>query len=204
MRPSPWKRRLVSAVRWSLLVDALVLSAAALLTTFPWPVWTQAMGTEAWPVGMVVPEIALWLVPLPVCFAAAALWLGRRNRRNSRWLTGITVALCAAAVIMLCKPAVQAWQLGRTLDATLDAAFGAPPAAPPCRPFSLAAALVPRNPPPVAIETLQYADGLALDFYRAATAEQQQQRRLRFGHNGHAAYNRPCGRHRHAAKAHGS
>jgi hypothetical protein len=142
MRPSPWKRRLESAVRWSLLVDALVLASAALLTTFPWPVWTQAMGTEAWPVGMVLPEIALWLVPLPICFAAAALWLGRgngRDRRKSRWLTSITVALCAAAVMLLCKPAVQAWQLGRTLDATLDAAFGAPADPPPSRPFSRAA-----------------------------------------------------------------
>jgi hypothetical protein len=130
------------------LVDALVLASAALLTTSPWPVWTQAMGTEAWPVGIVLPEIALWLVPLPICFAAAALWLGRgcwRNGRDwrdwrnsrwltgitsrwltgitSRWLTGITVALCAAAVMLLSKPAVQAWQMGRTLDATL-AAFG--------------------------------------------------------------------------------
>jgi acetyl esterase/lipase len=165
MRPSPWKRRLVSAVRWSLLVDALALASAALLTTFPWPVWTPAMG-QAWPVGMVVPEIALWLVPLPVCFAAAALWLGRGRGRNSRWLTGITVALCAPAVILLCKPAVQAWQLGRTLDTTLDAAFGAPPVSPPCPAFSLAAAVVPRNPAPVAIETMQYADGLMLDFYR--------------------------------------
>ena len=108
--PSPWKRWLVTAVRWSLLVDALVSASAALLTIFPWPVWTPAMGAEAWPVGMVVPEIALWLVPLPVCFAAAALWLGRRSRR---WLTGITVVLCAAAVMLLCKPAVQAWWLGR-------------------------------------------------------------------------------------------
>ena len=163
MRPSPWKRRLVTTVRWSLLVDALVSALAALLTTFPWPVWTQAMGTEAWPVGFVVPEIALWLVPLPVCFAAAALWLGRRR---GRWLTGVTVALCAAAVILLCKPAVQAWRLGRTLDATLDAAFGAPPVVPPCPPFSLAATVVPRNPAPLAIETMQYADGLLLDFYR--------------------------------------
>jgi acetyl esterase/lipase len=163
MRPSPWKRRLVSAVRWSLLVDALALASAGLLTIVPWPVWTVATG-EAWPVGMVVPEIALWLVPLPVCFAAAALWLGRG--RSSRWLTGITVALCAAAVVLLCKPAVQAWRLGRTLDATLDAAFGVPPVPPPCPAFSLAAAVVPRNPAPVAIETMQYADGLMLDFYR--------------------------------------
>ena len=169
MRPSLWKRQLVSAVRWSLLVDALVLALAALLTAFPWPVWTVAMG-EAWPVGMVVPEIALWLVPLPVCFAAAAMWLGRRGGRKGGWLTGITVGLCAAAVILLCKPAVQAWRLGRTLDATLDAAFGVPPAPPPCPAFSLAAAVVPRNPAPVAVETMQYADGLALDFYRPPAA----------------------------------
>ena len=172
--PSPWKRRLVSAVRWSLLLDALVLASAGLLTVVPWPVWTVAMG-EAWPVGFVVPEIALWLVPLPVCFAAAALWLGRG--RSSRWLTGITIALCAAAMVLLCKPAVQAWRLGQTLDATLDAAFGAPPAPPPCQPFSLAAAVVPRNPAPVAIETMQYADGMMLDFYRAA---------------GHSSRPRPC------------
>jgi acetyl esterase/lipase len=163
MPPSPFKRRLVTAIRWSLLVDACMSAAAALLTVFPWPVWTEAMG-RAWPVGMVVPEIALWLVPLPVGFAAAAVLLGRRSRR---WLTGTTVVLCAAAVMLLCKPAVQAWRLGRTLDARLDAAFGAPPVPPPCRPFSLAAAVVPRNPAPIAFETMQYADGLALDFYRA-------------------------------------
>jgi acetyl esterase/lipase len=165
MRPSPWKRRLVTTIRWSLLVDALVSALAALLTVVPWPVLTPEMGAETWPVGFVVAEIALWLVPLPVCFAAAALWLGRRR---GRWLTGITVVLCAAAVILFCKPVVQAWRLGRTLDATLDAAFGVPPVPPPCRPFSLAAAVVPRNPAPVAIETMQYADGLMLDFYRPA------------------------------------
>jgi acetyl esterase/lipase len=164
MHASPWKQRLVTASRWSLLIDALALASAGLLTVFPWPVWAQAMGTEAWPVGMVVPEIALWLVPLPICFAASALLLGRR--RGRRWLTGITVVLCAAAVVLFCKPVVEAWRLGRTLDAKLDAAFGAPPVVPPCPPFSLGAAVVPRNPAPVAIETMQYADGLMLDFYR--------------------------------------
>jgi hypothetical protein len=87
MRSSPCKRRVVTAIRWSLLVDALVLVSAALLTISPWPVWKSAMG-RAWPVGIMVPEISLWLVPLPVCFAAAALWLGRNSRR---WLTEITV-----------------------------------------------------------------------------------------------------------------
>jgi acetyl esterase/lipase len=37
---------------------------------------------------------------------------------------------------------------------------------PPCPPFSLAAAVMPRNPAPFPIETMQYADGLMLDFYR--------------------------------------
>src|SRR3954469_23165673 len=119
---------------------------------------------RAWPVGMVVPEIALWLVPLPVCFAAAALWLGRRS--GGRWLTGVTVVLCAAAVMLVSKTGVQAWRLGRRLEATLSAAFGEPPVSPPCRPFSLTAAVMPRNPAPVAIERMQYADGLSLDFYR--------------------------------------
>jgi len=167
MPPSPFKRRLVTAIRWSLLVDAGVFALAALLTVFPWPVWTEAMG-GGWPVGMVVPEIALWLVPLPVGFAAAAVLLGRRNGR--RWLTAITVVLCAAAVVLFCKPAVQAWRLGRTLDARLDAAFGPPAAAPLCRPFSLAAAIVPRNPAPVAFETMRYDKGLGLDFYRGVGA----------------------------------
>ena len=122
------------------------------------------MGTEAWPIGFVVSEIALWLVPLPLCVAVAALLAGGRH---GHLLTGITVVLCAVAVTLLCKPAVQAWRLGRTLDATLDAAFGAPPVPPPCQPFSLSAAVMPRNPTPLAIETMQYADGLMLDFYRA-------------------------------------
>src|SRR5689334_6253245 len=108
MRPSPWTRRLVTAIRWSLLVDALLAATASLLTVFTWPVWTQGMG-DGWPVGMVVPEIALWLAPLPVCFAAAALWLGRG--RAGRRLTWVTVALCAVAVVLFCKPAVQAWRV---------------------------------------------------------------------------------------------
>ncbi len=165
MRPSPWKQRLVTTIRWLLLVDALASALAALLTVVPWPVLTPKMGAATWPVGFVVAEIALWLVPLPVCFAVAALWLGRRR---GRWLTGITVVLCATAVILFCKPVVQAWRLGLTLDATLDAAFGVPPVPPPGRPFSLAAAILPRNPAPVAIETMQYTDGLMLDFYRPA------------------------------------
>lgn len=120
---------------------------------------------RAWPVGMVVPEIAHWLVPLPIGFAAAALWLGRGSGRR---LTGTTVVLCAAAVMLLSKPVVQAWWLGRTLEATLRAGFGEVPVSPPCRPFSLTAAVMPHNPAPVPIERMPYADGLSLDFFRGA------------------------------------
>src|SRR5437899_7369889 len=119
---------------------------------------------------MMYTQIGLLLVPRPFSFAPASRWLGGRSPRPRRWLTGITVVLCAAAVMLLSKPVVQAWWLGRTLEATLSAAFGEPPVPPPCRPFSLTAAVVPRNPAPLAIETMQYADGLALDFYRAPGA----------------------------------
>src|SRR5207249_5411101 len=79
----------------------------------------------------------------------------RRHTRSKRdWSSDV----CSSDL----KPAVQAWQMGRTLEATLSAAFGAPAAPPPCPAFSLAAAVVPRNPPPLAIETMQYADGLML------------------------------------------
>jgi len=51
--------RLSSAVRWALLVDALVLASAALLTT---PVAGQDAGHRGVACWHVLPEIALWLV----------------------------------------------------------------------------------------------------------------------------------------------
>jgi acetyl esterase/lipase len=175
MADRPWKHWLVWCVRSSLLIDAMIFALVGLLTTLPWPVWTEAMG-DAWPVGMVVPEIALWLAPLPIGFAIGAFLLRRHGRR---WVSAITIGLSVVAFVLLCKPTVQAWRLGGTLDATLASAFAslAPPPSslssslpppPPCKPFSLASAVFPRTPAPLAIETMEYADGLALDFYRAA------------------------------------
>jgi len=155
-----WKRWLPAAIRWSLLIDAIVASLFALLTAFKWPVWMHWMG-PLWPVGMVVPEISLWLAPLPLCFAAGAWFL----RRSHRVITAASVCLCIAAFSLFLKPTLQACRLGRTLPARLAASFG--PATPPEAPFSITTAIFPRTPRPVAIETMEYTNLQMLEFYRA-------------------------------------
>jgi acetyl esterase/lipase len=153
---SNWKSWLSAAIRWSLLVDATAATLLSLLTAFKCPVLLP------WVVGMVVPECALWLALLPLCFATAA-WFLRRGRPV---LTGATLALCGVAFLLFLKPTAQARRLGRALPAQLEAAFG--PAAPPQRaPFSITAAMFPRAPEPVVVETMEYANSLMLDFYRA-------------------------------------
>jgi acetyl esterase/lipase len=149
------KNWLTCAIRWSLLFDGIVIALLSLLTMFKIPavIW--------WPVGFVVSEIALWLSPLPICFAFGA-WLLRRKHPV---ITGITLSLCTVAFFLLLKPTVQAWRLGRTLPAQLSAAFG--PANPQRPPFSIASAVYPAAPEPVAIETMVYSKSLPLDFYRA-------------------------------------
>jgi acetyl esterase/lipase len=154
------RRWLVFAIRWSLLIDAIVAMLLALLTTFKWPVWTHWMG-QIWPVGMVVPEISLWLAPLPLCFGASALLLRRRHPV----ITTITLGLCIIAFSLFLKPTFQVLRLGRTLPAQLAAAFE--PATLQEKPFSISAAIIPRIPKPVAIETMEYSKSLLLDFYRA-------------------------------------
>jgi len=153
-------RKLVVGIRWYLFINAFVVALFSLLTAFKLPASLPA-AVEYWWVGMVIPEVALWLVPLPLCFAAGAWFL----RRGHTIITGATLGICAVALPLLLKPAVQAWRLGRDLPAQLSAAFG--PATPQRSPFSLAAALFPRAPEPVPIETIDYSKSLTLDFYRA-------------------------------------
>src|SRR5687767_10010357 len=100
-------------LRGSLLADALGLAALGLLTVFPAPVWL------GWVVGMVVPEIGVWLA-LAALVVATAAWLMRTGNRS---VAALTVAVCAAACCLMLKPAAQAWQLGRTLPDQLSAAF---------------------------------------------------------------------------------
>jgi acetyl esterase/lipase len=147
-------------LRGTLLVDATLAAAASLLTIMPLPLPRIVY----WPVGMVVPEIGLWLALLPVAFAAAAWWLRPRDRRPI--LTAATIVLCAIALPLFLKPAIQAWRMGHALPARLATAFGPPAAPPPPPPFSLAAAVFGRAPEPLPIETLEYAPSLLLDVYR--------------------------------------
>jgi acetyl esterase/lipase len=150
-----WKSWLTTVIRWSLLIDAIVASLFSLLTALKCPVWLP------WVVGMVVPECALWLAFLPVCIAAGG-WL---LRRGHPFVTSATLSLCTVAFLFFLKPMVQAWCLGRAVPAQLAAAFG--PATPERTPFSLMAAMLPRMPEPVAIETMEYSQSLLLDFYGA-------------------------------------
>jgi acetyl esterase/lipase len=175
-----WPRRtkLMAMLRGMLLLDTSIVALLSLLTAIKCPLWLH------WVVGMVVPECALWISPLPVVFAAAAWFLRCRAdvatdgvtsvRGGRQILTVATLALCGVAIILLLKPAAQAWWLGRSLPAQLDAAFApivassphpAPLAHPRRAPFSLAASLEP-SPQPVPIETMEYARGLLLDLYR--------------------------------------
>src|SRR3982751_4041324 len=152
---SRWKRWLIAAVRWSLLVDAILAALLALLTVFKCPVWLP------WPVGLVVTEGAMWFALLPLGFGVVAWFL----RRGHRVVAAVTIGLCAVAILLLLKPTVQAWRLGRTLPGQLSAAFG--PAVPQRAPFSLAAAVGGRKPEEVPVETMAYSGPLLLDFYRA-------------------------------------
>lgn len=144
----------VAAIRWTLLLIAFLVALLALLTMFPTPQWLS------WQVGMAVSEIGLWVAPLPICLGAGAWFLGRRHRG----IAILTLALCVVALVLLLKPAAQAWRIGRNLPARFTAAFGPAFSAQP--PFSLAAIFSPA-PEPVAIKTIPYSGSLLLDFYPA-------------------------------------
>ena len=66
------RNSLKAAIRWSFLIDGIVIAPLSLLTVFKIPACIP------WQFGLVVPEIALWLAPLPVCFALGA-WVLRRK-----------------------------------------------------------------------------------------------------------------------------
>jgi acetyl esterase/lipase len=141
-----------TAIRWTLFVIAFLAALLALLTALPTPLWLPSV------LGTVVPEIGLWVAPLPLCLGTGAWLLRRRHLVIATW----TLTLCAMALALFLKPAAQAWQMGRNLPARFTAAFG--PTAPERPPFSFAASFA-QAPEPVAIKTMRYSDSLMLDFY---------------------------------------
>jgi acetyl esterase/lipase len=144
----------LAAARWTLFAIALLAALFSLLTALPTPLWLP------WELGLVVSEIGLWVAPVALCVGVVA-WLLRR--KHLVVATG-TLILCAITLVLLLKPAVQAWRLGSNLPAQFTAAFGPTPPSQP--PFSFAASFAPA-PEPVPIRTMRYSDSLLLDFYPA-------------------------------------
>jgi len=146
-------------LRWSLFLLALALLTLALLTLVKSPDWSE------WKLALLVGEFGHWLALLPILLATCA-WL---FRGPSVALASATALLCALALGLFLRPTLEAWKLSGALPGQLTRQFGPPPASLTRAPFSLGG-FFQRAPAPVPVETLTYsvADGLALDFYRAA------------------------------------
>jgi acetyl esterase/lipase len=139
--------------RWILLVLTFAAALLGLLTVFKAPEWLD------WQLSILAGEFGHWVALLPLAIILFVLWSGERSA-----LSVATLAVGAAAVLLLIKPAVQAWRLGRGLPAQLAAAFGpVQPTEPPFSPFRLYRS----GPDAVPVETLTYSGALKLDFYRA-------------------------------------
>lgn len=136
---------------------ALLVLAASLLTAVRVPTAVN------WRVAVVVSELgyALTLVPLTVGCVA---WTGYAQAPNLTW---VTLAACSGALVLLLKPAAQAWRIGRELPGRLTAAFG--PAPVPAPAFALRR-LTFRPQPAGPVTTHEFAPGLSLDLYPAVGA----------------------------------
>lgn len=144
--------------RWLLLALAVALAALGSLTAIQAPDWAP------WKAAVLAGEYGHWIALLPLLLAALA-WLSRGGRAI---VAGATVLVCAVAFGLLLKPVVEAALLSAHLPAKLEKQFGHAEIARP--PFAFTA-LFRTAATPVPVETVNYADGLALDFYRApATA----------------------------------
>jgi len=141
-------------LHWIPLLPALALFALALLTAVPCPPWAP------WRLAVLAGEFGHWLFPLPPALAAGA-WYFRSPGVCAPALATTLLGILAAALLL--KPCVQAANLAGTLRPRLAAAFGEVRVD---RPAFSVAALFARAPGLVPVETLTYAAGLALDFYR--------------------------------------
>jgi acetyl esterase/lipase len=136
-----------------LLLFALACVALGLLTVVRSPAWLD------WRLAILAGEFGYYVALLPLAIALLA-WLSRGRRQV---LAFVTVLVCGAAMGLLLKPCVEAWQIGLNLRGRLEAAFGF--AEMDREPFS-PGALVAGSPDVVTVETKLVADGLPLDLYR--------------------------------------
>ena len=145
-------------LRWSLLILALLAAVLGALNIVKSPDWSY------WKLAVLAGEYGHWVALLPLLIGMVA-WSTRGTQ--VAWALA-TVAVSAVAAGLLLKPTAQAWRVAQTLPARLERSFGR--AAPDRRPFSLGALFL-SAPAPVVVETMAYANGLELDFYRAVRAD---------------------------------
>lgn len=149
---------MTAALRWLLLLAALILAVAGPFTIVMAPAWIP------WQYRLLIAGLTgetgyryAWL-PLAIGLFA---WLLRRRHAA---LTAATLACCLAAFGLLLSPVTRAWWIGRGLPARLAAAFG--PAAPDRTPLSVTN-LYADPPAPVPGEDRYYHGKLRLEFLRA-------------------------------------
>ena len=143
-----------SMLRWSLLILALLFVALGSLTAVRSPEWLN------WKLALLAGEYGHWLLPVPVVIVGMA-WFTRGQHGG---IALATVAAGAVAGLLLLRPAFGALRIGRELPAGLERSFGKVTLA--RAPFSVAT-LFGGGPEPVRSETMVFANGLDLDFYRA-------------------------------------
>jgi acetyl esterase/lipase len=137
---------------WLPLLAATALATLSLLTVFRSPPWSP------WKLALLAGEFGHWLALPSALLAAVAL------RMIPGHAGAAAAALAIVATTLFLKPAWQAARLARPLRARLGAGFGEwsgdghPP-------FKWSELYVPGNPPPVPPLTMEFAPGLALDFY---------------------------------------
>ncbi len=144
-------------LRWTLLIVAFAFLALGSLTVFKTPDWVP------WRLGVAAGEFGHWLAAATLTLALFA-WFARADA--GAWAVATGVPALVATVLFL-KPTWQAWRVAGELPAQLTAQFGAPAIT---RPAFSVRGLFENDAAPVAIETLEVAPGLPLDFYRPIRA----------------------------------
>jgi acetyl esterase/lipase len=140
-------------LRWIFLLLALASALLGLLTVFKAPDWLD------WQLAILAGEFGHRVAFVPL---AVVLLVGLGGNRSA--VSIATLVVGSAACVLLFKPALEAWRIGRTLPAQLGAVFG--PWQPAQPPFSVAR-LYRRGPEAVPVETMAYSGSLELDFFRA-------------------------------------
>lgn len=126
----------------------------SLLTTVRSPTWAP------WRLAVLSGEFGHWLGAAALGLACGVGFI----TADAGWGGPLTLGAAAMAAGLFLKPAVQAWRLSADLPECLRRQLGSARVA---RPAFSPARLFRRDPIPVPVETLTYAPGLALDFYRA-------------------------------------